>query len=106
MNQPINQLNQLNQLNQQFSLQNEDNHLQIVQGEGDIPVVEIRNVQASARISLQGAQLLSWIPQGEEEVIWLSKDASFKPGKSVRGGIPICWPPPVHLFFRRGQRRT
>lgn len=40
-------------------------------------MVEIHNQQASAVISLQGAQVLSWIPKGEAEVIWLSADASF-----------------------------
>tara|TARA_R110002074_G_scaffold170005_1_gene331859 strand:- start:10600 stop:10752 length:153 start_codon:yes stop_codon:yes gene_type:complete len=37
-------------------------------------VVEIHNQQASAVISLQGAQVLSWIPKGEAEVIWLSAE--------------------------------
>ena len=79
-------------LNQKFSFQDDSNQLRIVLGEGDIPVVEIINDQASARISLQGAHLLSWIPKDEDEVLWLSEVASFKPGKSIRGGIPICWP--------------
>jgi len=55
-------------------------------------VVEIHNRHGSALISLQGAHLLSWIPAGEEDVIWLSEEAKFSAGKSVRGGIPICWP--------------
>jgi len=25
-------------------------------------------------------------------VIWLSKFAQFSPGKSIRGGVPVCWP--------------
>lgn len=36
--------------------------------------------------------MLSWVPAGEEEVIWVSEDATFAPAKSLRGGIPICWP--------------
>ena len=80
------------QLNNEFSLQVATNNLHFKTGKGDIPLVEIQNEQASAIISLQGAQLLSWIPKGEEEVIWLSEDAKFAAGKSVRGGVPICWP--------------
>ena len=80
------------QLNNEFSLQVANNNLHFKTGKGDIPLVEIQNEQASAIISLQGAQLLSWIPKGEEEVIWLSEDAKFAAGKSVRGGVPICWP--------------
>lgn len=81
----------LEQLNQQFAI-NKDNHLLFKTGKGNIPVVEIKNEHSSAIISMQGAHVLSWIPAGEEEVIWLSEDAKFAPGKSVRGGIPICWP--------------
>ncbi len=80
------------QLNEKFSLQNGDNYLRFKTGKGGMIVIEIQNNQASAIISLQGAQLLSWIPKGEEDVIWLSEDASFAPGKSIRGGVPICWP--------------
>ncbi len=82
----------LEQLNTQFALQGSENTLSFKMGEGDIIVVEVHNQHASAKISLQGAHILSWVPKGEEEVIWLSKDATFAKGKSVRGGVPICWP--------------
>ena len=82
----------LQNLNQQFALQADNNHLSIVEGKGGLPVIDINNELGSALISLQGAHLLSWIPKGEEEVIWLSKDATFAAGKSIRGGIPVCWP--------------
>ncbi len=55
-------------------------------------VADVVNRQASAKIAINGAQLLSWQPVEEEPVIWLSDDARFQMGKSVRGGIPICWP--------------
>lgn len=79
-------------LNTLFALAESDNSLKFKDGKGELPVIEIKNSYASAIISLQGAQILSWIPRGEEEVIWLSEDASFATGKSVRGGVPICWP--------------
>lgn len=80
------------QLNKVFALHDTANSLSFKTGEGGIPVVEITNQHASASISLQGAHLLNWKPEGEDEVIWLSEKATFAPGKSVRGGIPICWP--------------
>ncbi len=80
------------QLNNNFSFGNGNHTLRFIAGKGDIPIIEIQNDQASATISLQGAHLLSWVPAGEEEVIWLSEDATFVPGKSVRGGVPVCWP--------------
>lgn len=82
----------IEELNKKFSFTDGDNTLRFIQGKGDIPVVEIQNKQASAIISLQGAHVLSWKPHAEDEVIWLSDDARFAMGKSVRGGIPLCWP--------------
>ncbi|MDT8451828.1 MAG: D-hexose-6-phosphate mutarotase [Gammaproteobacteria bacterium] len=83
---------EVEQLNKDFSLEQADHSLVFKKGGGGIPVIEIKNSQASARISLQGAQVLSWVPAGSGEVIWLSEQAKFAPGKSVRGGVPICWP--------------
>ena len=82
----------IEQLNKDFSFANEYHSLVFKTGKGNIPVVEIKNDQSRATISLQGAHVLSWIPAGEGDVIWLSNEASFAEGKSVRGGIPICWP--------------
>ena len=80
------------QLNKAFSLADGGNTLRFKVGKGDIPVAEIRNAQSTASISLQGAHVLSWVPAGEDEVIWVSEDATYAPAKSLRGGIPICWP--------------
>ncbi|MDH5611873.1 MAG: D-hexose-6-phosphate mutarotase [Gammaproteobacteria bacterium] len=80
------------QLNKEFSFEQGSQSLVFNAGGGDIPAIEIKNEQATAIISLQGAHVLSWVPAGEDDVIWLSTEAKFAPGKSVRGGIPICWP--------------
>lgn len=82
----------VDQLNKDFSFANEYHSLIFKMGKGDIPVVEIKNDQSRAAISLQGAHILSWVPAGEDDVIWLSKEAKFAVGKSVRGGVPVCWP--------------
>lgn len=79
-------------LNKKYSIDDRNTQLHFKNGEGGIPVVEIKNEQASATISLQGAHILNWKPHNQGEVIWLSEDATFAVGKSVRGGIPICWP--------------
>ena len=53
----------------------------------------ITHAQASASLCLQGGHLLSWQPTSTTEpVLWMSNDATFAVGKSIRGGIPICWP--------------
>ena len=61
-------------------------------GPGGLPLVELSSTHGSAVVALQGGHLLGWIPRGEQPVIWLSKDAKFAPGKSIRGGVPVCWP--------------
>lgn len=85
-------VSELAKLNKTFALQNSKNSLIFKGGKGNIPVVEIHNKQASAVISLQGTHLLSWRPDHKDDVIWLSEEAKFSTGKSVRGGIPVCWP--------------
>ncbi|NJD05651.1 MAG: D-hexose-6-phosphate mutarotase [Methylococcaceae bacterium] len=59
---------------------------------GSVAVAEIDNELGSARIALQGAQLLTWTPRGEKPVVWLSPHGKLVPGKSARGGVPVCWP--------------
>lgn len=61
-------------------------------GSGGLDVVEVSNAHATARIALQGAHVMTWAPRGAAPVIWLSGAAKFAPGKSIRGGVPICWP--------------
>ena len=60
---------------------------------GSLVSVEITNAHASASICLQGGQVLNWQPASTAEpVLWMSKAAHFAAGKSIRGGIPVCWP--------------
>jgi glucose-6-phosphate 1-epimerase len=61
-------------------------------GPGGLSLVELNSAYGSAAVALQGGHLLNWVPRGEQPVIWLSKDAKFAPGKSIRGGVPVCWP--------------
>lgn len=59
---------------------------------GEITVVNIKTSHCEASIAMQGAQLINWTPVGQKPVIWLSQDARLVNGKSIRGGIPVCWP--------------
>ena len=47
---------------------------------------------ARAVVSLFGAQVLSWIPAGGQERLYLSESALFDGRSAIRGGIPVCWP--------------
>lgn len=60
-------------------------------GDG-LPVFVIEHAGLRARIAPQGAQLLEFQPAGQPPLLWCSARAQYKPGKAVRGGIPLCWP--------------
>jgi len=72
----------------------------------ELPVVVVSHPKVRAAITLQGAHLLAWQPDGDEPVIWLSDNTPFKEGIAIRGGVPICWPwfgtagTPSHGFAR------
>lgn len=79
----------LTELNQRFAI---SNHVQFKEIADGIVIAEISNQHANSNITLQGAHVATWQPRGQEPVIWLSPLAKFVPGKSIRGGVPICWP--------------
>ncbi|EAT12239.1 D-hexose-6-phosphate mutarotase [Bermanella marisrubri] len=58
----------------------------------ELPCLQIEHPKFQALICLQGAQLLSFVPTGKQNLLWLSPLAEYKTEQSPRGGIPICWP--------------
>ncbi len=71
----------------------EGNHVLFVRDETGLDYIEINNVYASAKIALQGAHIMAWQPKSQQQpVLWLSSNARYVQGRSIRGGIPICWP--------------
>ena len=53
---------------------------------------------ATAAISVFGGQLLSYVPKGGPDVLWLSPLSRHQP-EPIRGGTPVCWP----YFAKMGQ---
>jgi D-hexose-6-phosphate mutarotase len=82
------------ELNDRYAIPFKLRFKQVDEAAGDsLLSVDITNAHASASICLQGGQVLSWQPVSTAEpVLWMSKDAQFAAGKSIRGGIPVCWP--------------
>jgi glucose-6-phosphate 1-epimerase len=65
----------------------------IIAGQGSLTKARLAAPDGSlAEIYLQGGQVTSWIPGGGIEQLFLSKRALFKPGKTIRGGIPVIFP--------------
>ena len=78
----------LDELNETYGI---DNQLSFSK-EKHLIVANVESEYASAKISLYGAQVLSYIPKDERNLIFLSQEAYYQNGKAIRGGIPICWP--------------
>ena len=61
-----------------------------------------------ATILLQGAHLLSWIPAGADEQLYLSANSAWAAGSPVRGGVPVIFPQFAKLgpLVQHGFART
>ena len=56
-------------------------------------ILEVENPHATAKVALQGGHVMQWQPRhAEAPVLWLSDQARFVAGRSIRGGVPVCWP--------------
>ena len=58
----------------------------------ELTCLHIEHPKFCAEICLQGAQLTQFKHKQHGDLLWLSPDANYQRGASVRGGIPICWP--------------
>lgn len=66
---------------------------------------------AHATVLLHGAHVVSWVPAGADEQLYLSPKAVAGPGQAVRGGVPVIFPQfeqmgPDTSLPRHGLART
>jgi glucose-6-phosphate 1-epimerase len=76
-------------LNKNFGIAGQ---LEFVLDAGGLILARIANTHAQSAIALQGAHIMTFQPIGEQPVVWLSPAAKLVQDKSIRGGVPICWP--------------
>lgn len=69
-----------------------DSNRRFNHSEPALPLLQVSNRCCEATIALQGAQLLTFKRKQGSELLWLSPNAIFTPGKAIRGGIPVCLP--------------
>ena len=65
---------------------------EVCEGNGGLPRVQITSAFGSGEMYLHGAQLTSWKPAGDAEVLFVSTKSRWQEGQAIRGGIPICFP--------------
>jgi len=61
--------------------------------------VVLSNRCGRTEVSLIGAQIVSYVPAGGAEVLFLPADRDFSRDREMHGGIPVCWP----WFSRHGE---
>lgn len=84
--------------------------VQIVEGNGGLPKIQIHRASAESEIFLHGAQVTAWKPAGAAEVLFVSEKSHWEDGRAIRGGVPVCFPwfrakaddpqAPAHGFVR------
>jgi len=79
---------QLKALNEQYGI---DGALEF-QSEQHTAMAYIKTAYSTAKVSIYGAQVLSFIPKGKDDLLFVSSKSFYQEGKAIRGGIPVCWP--------------
>ncbi len=77
------------ELNRKFALADA---LEFHADPGGLTRAVISTPLAEAGIYLQGAHLAHWTPRGQKPVLFMSSKSFFKPGKAIRGGVPVIFP--------------
>src|SRR5260370_24686085 len=58
-----------------------------------LPAIQLRALDgACAIVTYHGAHIVSWIPAGSDECMYLSNQSQFAPGAPIRGGVPVVFP--------------
>ena len=80
----------IEQLKQQFAIAD---RLDFSMGPSECVMININTPHAKARITTQGAQVLSYrSAHALHDLLFLSRLSRYGDRRAIRGGVPICWP--------------
>jgi glucose-6-phosphate 1-epimerase len=81
--------------------------VRLIDAPAGLPHLDITTPAATARAFFHGAHVAEWQPaHAAAPVLWLSPHSFYRQDKSIRGGVPICFPwfgdrlTPAHGFAR------
>ena len=77
------------ELNEKFAL---PDRLAFIKRSNDFIDILVSNTFTDAKISLYGAQIISYRPKNQDEILWISPMSKYAEGLAIRGGIPVCFP--------------
>lgn len=67
--------------------------VQFEETQNGIVLLKIDHPLASATISIDGGQVLSWHPKSQQApVLWGTQAQHWLKGRAIRAGVPVCWP--------------
>ncbi|MCX6984453.1 MAG: D-hexose-6-phosphate mutarotase, partial [Lentisphaerae bacterium] len=66
--------------------------IEFIAGNGGFINAVLRNGASECIVSLYGGHVMSYKPEGKDDLLWMSKSSYFEEGRPIRGGIPVCWP--------------
>ncbi len=61
-------------------------------GDAGLAMLIVENPLGRSVISLHGAHVMSFLPAGGREMLWVSPKTLLQDGVPIRGGIPLCLP--------------
>lgn len=80
----------IEQLKQQFAI---NGRLDFSTGPSETVMIDIDTPCAKARITTQGAQVLSYrSADALQDLLFLSSLSRYGDRRAIRGGVPVCWP--------------
>ena len=82
-------MNKTEDLNAEYSIPGK---IEFIAGNGGFINAVVRNGSSECVVSLYGGHVMSYKPEGKDDLLWMSKFSYFEEGKPIRGGIPVCWP--------------
>jgi glucose-6-phosphate 1-epimerase len=69
--------------------------VRLERGSGGLERLAVETSSGAAHVYLHGAHVTHFQPAGARPVLWVSRQSHFeggRPGKPIRGGVPICFP--------------
>jgi len=67
-------------------------HVTFLDGQGELPMIEISTPWSTAEIYLHGAQVTRFKKNEEPPLLFLSQCSRFLEGQPIRGGVPVIFP--------------
>ncbi|MDN3988094.1 D-hexose-6-phosphate mutarotase [Zwartia vadi] len=83
----------MSRLNECINRYGNNQYVQFEETQNGIVLLKIDHPLASATISIDGGQVLSWHPKSQQvPVLWGTQTQHWLKGRAIRAGVPVCWP--------------